>query len=374
MISFWEKKAFFDNPEFVVVGSGIVGMTAAYFLRQKNPDSKIIVVDGAPFSNAASFKNAGFACFGSAGELFSDYKSAGKESSLITLKKRFDGLSALNDLIDFKKIDYQKCGSWEMFDLENKGAFEQTNHFLEEINTDLNFLLNEKDTFRVDHRVKDQFNFSGLPFAIHNRLEGSLDVAKLNLELIQLLAVNHIPILRNLPVIKFQECDTHVTVSTALVDFNCKKLILATNGFSKTILPELEIKPARAQVLITKPIPNLKVKGTFHMNNGFDYFRNVDDRILIGGGRNINLKGEETDQFELTDEIQNHLEGLLKNNILPHKKFEIEHRWSGIMGVGETKSPLLGNYSKNISYGIRLGGMGVAIGTLVGKELAEIQN
>jgi glycine/D-amino acid oxidase-like deaminating enzyme len=50
------------------------------------------------------------------------------------------------------------------------------------------------------------------------------------------------------------------------------------------------LKPARAQVLITKPIDSLKIKGTFHMDRGYYYFRNIDNRVLIGGGRNLDLK------------------------------------------------------------------------------------
>jgi glycine/D-amino acid oxidase-like deaminating enzyme len=136
----------------------------------------------------------------------------------------------------------------------------------------------------------------------------------------------------------------------------------------------LDLKPARAQVLVTKPIYNLKLNGTFHMNNGFDYFRNIDNRILIGGGRNLAIDQEESDEFIITDTIQNHLESLLENKILPNQKIEIEYRWAGIMGVGSTKAPLIDKFSKNISYGIRMGGMGVAIGTSVGKQLAEFQN
>jgi hypothetical protein len=35
------------------------------------------------------------------------------------------------------------------------------------------------------------------------------------------------------------------------------------------------VKPARAQVLITEPIDNLDVRGTFHLDCGYYYFRNI---------------------------------------------------------------------------------------------------
>ena len=39
--------------------------------------------------------------------------------------------------------------------------------------------------------------------------------------------------------------------------------------------------------------------------------------------------------------IQDRLESLLRTVILPGTGFEVERRWSGIMGVGEQKRPIL---------------------------------
>ena len=70
--------------------------------------------------------------------------------------------------------------------------------------------------------------------------------------------------------------------------------------------------------------------------------------------------------------IQQKLEELLQTTVLPGTSFEIEHRWSGIMGVGKQKKPIVKQISENVYCGVRLGGMGVAIGSLVGKELSEL--
>ncbi len=66
------------------------------------------------------------------------------------------------------------------------------------------------------------------------------------------------------------------------------------------------------------------------------------------------------------------MERLLKEVILPNHKFEIEHRWSGIMGMGQTKNPIVKRLSTHVYCGVRLGGMGIAIVSLVGKELADL--
>ena len=180
-----------------------------------------------------------------------------------------------------------------------------------------------------------------------------------------------INILSTITVESFSEINNDVQVKTSQFEFVTRKLLIATNGFASKLLQE-NVKPARAQVLITKPIEDLHIKGTFHLDKGYYYFRNIDNRILLGGGRNLDFKTEETIEFAQTSLIQNKLEELLRTTILPNITYEIEHRWSGIMGVGSQKKPIVKALSDNVFCGVRLGGMGVAIGSIVGKELAEL--
>jgi gamma-glutamylputrescine oxidase len=151
----------------------------------------------------------------------------------------------------------------------------------------------------------------------------------------------------------------------------CAHLLICTNGFANKFLLA-DLKPARAQVMITKPIHNLKIKGTFHFDAGYYYFRNIENRILIGGGRNLNFEGETTETFGTTNQIQAAILHLLKENILPNTPFEIDYSWSGIMGVGQEKSPIIKKVNNRVAFGVRMGGMGVAIGSEVGKKLANI--
>jgi hypothetical protein len=70
--------------------------------------------------------------------------------------------------------------------------------------------------------------------------------------------------------------------------------------------------------------------------------------------------------------VQEALEKLLEQTILPSVNFEIEHRWSGILGVHTQKKPILKQLGHRVFCGVRLGGMGVAIGSLVGRDLADL--
>jgi glycine/D-amino acid oxidase-like deaminating enzyme len=94
----------------------------------------------------------------------------------------------------------------------------------------------------------------------------------------------------------------------------------------------------------------------------------------LGGGRNLDFEGETTEEQGLNPKIQDELERLLKEMILPGYTPEIEHRWSGIMGVGSEKKPIIKWVGKNILVAVRMGGMGIAIGSLVGEQAAREMN
>jgi len=108
------------------------------------------------------------------------------------------------------------------------------------------------------------------------------------------------------------------------------------------------------------------------MDKGYYYFRSINNRILLGGGRNTDITGETTTAIETTENIQAVLKTLLKDVILPNLSFEIDYAWSGIMGIGASKQPIIKKISPNVYAGVRMGGMGVAIGAAVGQQLSEL--
>ncbi len=208
---------------------------------------------------------------------------------------------------------------------------------------------------------------------ITNTLEAQIDTGKLMAALLELSGKKDIRILNAIAVEEFQEIGNSVSVKTNAFEFKTRKLLIATNGFAAQLVGE-KVDPARAQVIVAKPIPKLPIKDTFHLDEGYYYFRNIDDRILFGGGRNLDFEGEQTYEHGKTQLIQNQLKKMLTEIILPNTSFEIEHRWSGIMGVGQDKKPIVKQLSNNVFCGVRLGGMGVAIGSHIGRELAELSS
>jgi len=366
-LSYWELKSWFTNVDFTIVGSGIVGLNCALYLKDKYPKSTILILENGTLPQGASTKNAGFACFGSISEIIDDLKNHSKDEVFELIQKRSVGLQLLRKNLGDSVIDYQQYGGYEFFSNDD-GLLEKCISKKDEINELLKPLF--LDT--VFSSCENKFQFSNVRTqAIFNQFEGQLDTGKMMASLLQKVQMLGVKIINNCNLESYVDNQNSVKVKTSISEFSTNKLLIATNGFAKQFIQE-DIQPARAQVLITKPIKNLNIKGTFHLDKGYYYFRNIDDRILLGGGRNLDFKTEETSEFGQTAIIQNKLEELLKTTILPTTKFEVEHRWSGIMGVGNQKKAIVKNRSNNIAYGVRLGGMGVAIGSSIGKELAEL--
>ncbi|MGB1268783.1 MAG: NAD(P)/FAD-dependent oxidoreductase [Flavobacteriaceae bacterium] len=367
-LSYWEKEEWFSNVDFTIVGSGIVGLTTALNLRNNHPKAKILVLERGLLPQGASTKNAGFACFGSISEVLSDLKSHSEDEVLQLVEKRWKGLELLRSTLGDQTIDFQQHGSYELFSNSNN-LFEDCKDQLEYTNK-LLFPIFKNDVFSL---MANKFNFKGIKENyVFNQFEGQIDTGKMMAALLQFAQSKHIKILNNATVTSFSERSNSVeVVFDSDFSFKTGKLLIATNGFAKQLLEE-DVVPARAQVLITKPIEDLHIKGTFHFDEGYYYFRNINNRVLFGGGRNLDIKGEETTVMETSSIIQNSLELHLKETILPNTAFEIDHRWTGVMGVGNQKKAIVKQLSAHVYCGVRLGGMGVAIGSLIGSELADL--
>ncbi len=367
-LSYWELKNWFTKVDFTIVGSGIVGLHTALRLREKFPKSKILVIEKGMLPQGASTKNAGFACFGSVSEIIDDLNHHTEKEVVDLIQKRWTGLQLLRKRLGDSALDLKTCGGYELFLKDDENFYANSIAKLPLINEML------KPLFKAEVFAKkvDSFGFKGIhEQLIFNPFESQIDTGNMMQALLKLAVSQDILILNQQTVISYQDNQNGVEIALADFVFTTKKLLFATNGFAGQ-LTDGAVKPARAQVLITEPIQNLKIKGTFHLDKGYYYFRNIGDRILLGGGRNLDFDSETTTEFGQTEIVQNKLENLLKEVILPYHDFEIAHRWSGIMGIGNSKNPIVSQLSENVYCGVRLGGMGVAIGSLIGQELADL--
>lgn len=370
-LSYWEKKNFF-SADILIIGSGIVGLNAAIAIKEKQPKANVIVLERGFLPAGASTKNAGFACFGSLSELIEQEKICGTDGLHELISKRWKGLLKLRSLLGDSQIDFENLGGYELFkagesDLSNECVL-KISHF----NTLIADIVSEKTVFTLSNSQINDFGFKGITALIKNKLEAQIDPGKMMKALMAKAAALGIQILNNCRVTAIRDGSENVSVESTMGAFTAKRVLLTTNAFIDELLPGLDVVPGRGQVIVTSPIKNLKIKGTFHYDKGYYYFRNIDGRVLLGGGRNLDFKTEETTDFGETTLVQDALIHLLKEVILPDTSFEITHKWSGIMAFGTQLKPIIEEVKPNVFCAVRCNGMGIAIGSQTGQEAGEM--
>jgi glycine/D-amino acid oxidase-like deaminating enzyme len=372
-MSFWERESVLHGIDVFVAGSGIVGLCSAIAMKRIHPKARIVVGDRGFLPYGASTRNAGFACFGSISELLDDISRESESEVANRVERRWKGLQKLRALLGDETIGFEKNGGYELFTVNDRLFCEQCMESLPRMNQMMQEITGKKEIYSLQIEKISRFGFQQVESFIANSEEGQIHTGQMMMALMRKATAEGVIILNGIDIESLEDHPNHTEmVCKNGLRIQAKKTLLATNGFAKQLIPELEVEPARAQVLITSPIEKLPFKGIFHYDLGYYYFRNIGNRILFGGGRNMDFETEHTTTFGLTDIIQNRLDELLRTVIIPNTPYEVDMRWSGIMGMGGSKSPIIKKTGQNTYCAVRMGGMGIAIGALVGEEAAKL--
>jgi len=370
--SYWEHTAFIDDADVIIIGSGLVGLSAALHLKKTQPALRVLVLERGFLPTGASTKNAGFACFGSVSEQLAMLKRSTEDELASLVSYKWRGLQRLRQNLGDANIDFQQHGGYELFmDAETAYADDCINQ-IPRLNDLFKDAIGQSGIYSSANAKITDFGFKGVSRMIYTPFEGQLHTGKMMRTLLYKVYQLGVLILNGCEIQKVENSGDGVILVTSQGNFKTRKVILATNAFANQLFPELKVIPGRGQVLVTKPIDGLKLKGTYHFDDGYYYFRNIDGRVLFGGGRNLDLKAEETWDFGHTEIVKNKLVSYLREVILPGQDFEVDYWWSGIMGFGEDIHPIVKQVEPNVFCAVRCNGMGVAMGSLVGEEVAEL--
>lgn len=371
--SYWERQTWFNNLDLVVIGSGLVGLSAAYHYQKKHPKHKVLVIERGILPYGASTRNAGFACFGSPSELLDDLESASEEEVFQRVEDRYRGFSHLLQLLGAQRMGYEPLGGHELFRQEDLSDWQRCKEQIGYLNQSLQSVFPLTPFLLASLKVS-AWGFSGVHEAIDLPNEGQINPGKTIFHLLSLCREVGVLNLTGIQVFEVEDIGSSVHLDTSCGIISARQVAICTNGLAQDLLKNEVVVPARAQVFITEPIEGLPFKGVFHMHKGYYYFRNVGNRMLLGGGRHLFRQEEETDQVEINEAIQSHLRQIARNHLLPNVNWQVAESWSGIMGFGNgnEKGSLVKKLSSNVVCGVRLGGMGIAIGHEIGRKTADL--
>jgi glycine/D-amino acid oxidase-like deaminating enzyme len=297
-------------------------------------------------------------------EIASDRRKWGDEKTLEIIEKRWRGIQKIKNTLG-SQIDYETYGGYELiFQTKNiDSQLDETNRFL--------FPIFQENIFSIAADNLRRFGFGdAVKQLLYNPLEGQIHSGKLVLALHKLLQKNGVSFFSNSEITNYQSGERVYFSINHQQELSTNKLIFCTNAVAPGQMNK--VVPARGQVLITEPLEHLKFKGCFHFDEGYYYFRNVGNRILLGGGRQLDVEGETTTTLGINEKIQLDLNSKLHQIINPGFSPKIEMRWSGIMSFSETKLPVTTHISKNVYYAMNCNGMGVSLSPITAEGIADI--
>jgi gamma-glutamylputrescine oxidase len=371
--SYWEQSTFLQY-NFIVIGAGTVGLHTAIELATKHPTKKIAVLERGILPTGASTRNAGFACMGSATELISNLQTEDETTVANLFEMRYTGLQKTRALLNDAAIGYTLNGSYELLTTTQTDALNKLSYL-----NKLLYPILKTDAFIANNTIikSSKFNTTYFTHAIQNLQEAELDSGMLIQALWQKATSLGVQVYTGCTVNSINNnangnaifCNTNTNNA---IQFSAEQTIICTNAFINNLLPTVDVQPGRGQIIITKPINNLPFKGIYHFNEGYYYFRVINNRVLFGGGRNLDKATETTNTFAANENIIHELQNLLSTNILPNIPHEVDYNWSGIMAFGNSKLPIIQQVNNTTFIAVRCGGMGVAIGSKMAEQVVAL--
>lgn len=367
--------------DVAIIGSGIVGLSCAASILERNPKKKVIVLERGLLPTGATTKNAGILSIGNFIDILEDIKEIGEAEVRRKIENQRRGINKLLERLGTEATDYQLNGTYELFN-------DNDLHLVNEIDKVNKVLLPvfKENVFSLDNSKIQEFSVNDkvVKAIVFSKFDATIDSGRTIKNLLKYTRNLGAIIITGAEVVSYEKAPTKGVIVKMKKPFSsmdgeknschCKKLIIATNAFSNPILHQkVDLVPARGQVFVTKPIPGLKIKGAFHFEEGYYYGRTIGDRVLFGGARNTDFAGETTERFENTEKIITRVKQILEEVILPNHKVEIEHQWAGIMGFGrKSKQRIIEELEEGVFCAIRFSGFGMSIATHVGEMFGEM--
>lgn len=333
-ISLWlDSEAEKNKEEYdvVIVGAGISGASAAYWLSRKQ-DLKVAVIDTGVVGGGASGRSGGFILRGVMAYYNKTVETYGRETAKWIIQFNEQTQAYINEFMEKSgnSFAYEKSGSYLLAaSIEELQDLEQSAQLMKD------------DGFEVEYFKEDPID-RGFYGALHN--PGDIGVNPIAL-IKALLKASAATVYENEQVYQIGWSNNQPLLHTQKSLLSAGRILLCANAFLPLLVPELHqlIKPVRGQILVTRPVEERVLTKLCYANYGYEYFRQLaDGRFLLGGCR----EPFETDEIgyadTVTHDVQGELQNYLKDRFPELAGASVDYRWSGVMGFTQDGLPLIG--------------------------------
>jgi gamma-glutamylputrescine oxidase len=345
-----------ERAEVCVIGGGISGVATLHWCRAAGLDA--VLLEGQRLAAGASGRNAGFLLCGVAENYARAAARYGRHVAAEIWSFTAESHALLRELIGRRDVGYRRRGSWTL------AAGAEESESLQEAAT----LLNE-DGLPGRWRRDLPAVYAHLEGGLLNPVDGEVDPVRL---VAAIAAPHRRRIFEGVTAQGLEPDAAGVRVFHSHGELLAAQVVVATNAYTPALLPELRIRPVRAQMLATAPAGTLTLERPAYADWGYRYWRQLDDgRVLVGGMRHRAADEEVGTLCVPTARIQRHLDGELQSLAVVAS---VTHRWAGIMGFSPDALPLAGRVpgSSNLLVLAGHSGHGLGFAVLAARHIASL--
>ena len=359
-----------EDCDWLIVGAGYTGLSAARKLSQLHPEKKIILVDAQLAGDGASGRNSGYLVDTTLNDGFTSNKE------LSNYKKKTDiyklGIDVLKKFIK----EYQVSCDWN-----NSGKFFASSQYsdkkiLQNFSETLSKLGFEHNLLSKDE-LKQRLGTSFYSIGLYTKGGVLLHPGKLVRAMIDVLP-NNVILYENSTLIKWQSIKNIILCKFKNATITSKKIIFCTNGFLKSLGIKTNYNfPLTLTASMTRPLNEDEFKSIREPKEwgvlpvkpmGATVRMTKDRRILIRNTAEVHSPFKMSDT-ELKKRSINHKIGIKKR--FPSLPDDIiESSWSGIVSRTRNSSQIFDKINDNIYVAGCYNGSGIGVGTLFGEQIA----
>lgn len=354
-LSFWQAECPADqvlaalplqgtaSADVAVVGAGVTGIAAALWLARAGV--RVVVVEGREIAAGASGRNAGFVACGTTGSYAAAIARHGREQARRIWAFTVRNQQMLADLVAQLQEQGWDCG------YRRAGSFKFAAN-----SEELAALREDEALLHADSWEVAAVDLRDIPPRLrlcyhggsYHPTNGEIHPARFVRGLARLAIRAGATIYQTSPVHSLSETAGGVSLTTPQGVVHAGKLILATNAWLPALAAHLgqfwlaeALTPIRGQMIATEPLAEQIFPCPCAADHGYQYWRQVAGRLLVGGWRNQSFATEAVADELPAGPVQHHLDAFVHETLnLPEVR--ITARWAGVMAFTADALPLVG--------------------------------
>jgi glycine/D-amino acid oxidase-like deaminating enzyme len=357
-----------EKVDVAVIGSGFTGLSAARTLAKRG--ARAAVLEAETIGWGASSRNGGMVLTGLKMPMQTIIKNYGRDMARRLFQCSLDSIDTVEQIVNEEKID---CG------------FERTGHLLtankpkhfDALKEEVEFM--EKEFNHKVHLVSKENQHEEIGTDIYygalvDEVSGGLNPAQFVAGLAGAAQKAGAILCAKARVTRLERGANGFTVETARGKLSADKIFVATSGYTGQVTQKLQKKiiPIGSFIIATEKLSDElahelspKNRMIFDYKHYLNYFRLWDNRMIFGGRAAFFPENENT--------IRNSAEILRREMIQVYpqlKDAKIEYVWGGTLDFAFDMMTHVGEMD-GVYYSLGYAGHGVAMGTYLGKTVAE---